>query len=195
MFEIFLPVLADFDTECHSLRRKQDQHYCCNTQTRSDDRARVAQRSSCGPFETARTAVPNNQPCVEQHSYCRHVPQLSKRLTPSNVAVAWNDSNFLLKQHRTDTGIRFAVIRIASMYLEHVVNRIGHQMKSILDPTFRYVDSTKSDIRTTFARVRREQRKHVTARNEANGVFARRNAMAGSLHSVVLHPLTTGEAD
>lgn len=30
-------------------------------------------------------------------------------------------------------------------------------MKSILDPKFRYVHSTKTDIRATFRRIRREQ--------------------------------------
>jgi hypothetical protein len=32
-------------------------------------------------------------------------------------------------------------------------------MKSILDPTFRYTSSTNTDLRKTFARVRREMRK------------------------------------
>jgi len=32
-------------------------------------------------------------------------------------------------------------------------------MKSILDPTFRYTNSANTDIRRTFARIRREQRK------------------------------------
>jgi hypothetical protein len=31
-------------------------------------------------------------------------------------------------------------------------------MKSILDPKFRYVDAASTDIRKTFARIRREQR-------------------------------------
>jgi hypothetical protein len=31
-------------------------------------------------------------------------------------------------------------------------------MKSILDPTFRYVPSVETDLRKTFARVRRELR-------------------------------------
>ena len=30
--------------------------------------------------------------------------------------------------------------------------------KSILDPTFRYMSSAQTDLRKTFARVRREQR-------------------------------------
>jgi hypothetical protein len=35
-------------------------------------------------------------------------------------------------------------------------------MKSILDPTFRYVPSVQTDLRKTFARIRREQ--HVGGR-------------------------------
>jgi len=35
----------------------------------------------------------------------------------------------------------------------------GGQMKSILDPSFRYTKSVETDLRKTFARVRREQRK------------------------------------
>jgi hypothetical protein len=31
-------------------------------------------------------------------------------------------------------------------------------MKSLLDPTFRYVPSSQTDIRKTFARIRREAR-------------------------------------
>jgi len=34
----------------------------------------------------------------------------------------------------------------------------GKSMKSILDPTFRYVPSVETDLRKTFARVRREMR-------------------------------------
>lgn len=37
-------------------------------------------------------------------------------------------------------------------------------MKSILDPSFRYVPSSKTDISKTFARVRRE----IAAQAEAN---------------------------
>lgn len=32
-------------------------------------------------------------------------------------------------------------------------------MKSILDPTFRYISSESTDLRKTFARIRREQKK------------------------------------
>ena len=32
-------------------------------------------------------------------------------------------------------------------------------MKSILDPTFRYAESVETDLRKTFARVRRELRR------------------------------------
>ncbi|HSS69062.1 MAG TPA: hypothetical protein VLQ46_00220 [Casimicrobiaceae bacterium] len=36
----------------------------------------------------------------------------------------------------------------------------GARMKSILDPSFRYTPSVQTDIRKTFARIRREQRAH-----------------------------------
>lgn len=39
-------------------------------------------------------------------------------------------------------------------------------MKSILDPSFKYVSSTSTDLRKTFARIRREQQK-VKAEQEA----------------------------
>jgi hypothetical protein len=32
-------------------------------------------------------------------------------------------------------------------------------MKSILDPSFKYVSSANTDLRKTFARIRREQQK------------------------------------
>ena len=37
-------------------------------------------------------------------------------------------------------------------------NQKGARMKSILDPTFRYVPSVQTDVRKTFARIRRELR-------------------------------------
>jgi hypothetical protein len=36
-------------------------------------------------------------------------------------------------------------------------------MKSILDPSFRYTKSIETDIRKTFARIRREQQKQARA--------------------------------
>ena len=36
-------------------------------------------------------------------------------------------------------------------------------MKSILDPSFRYTQSVKTDLRKTFARIRRELRKQQQA--------------------------------
>ena len=45
-------------------------------------------------------------------------------------------------------------------------------MKSILDPGFRYTSSANTDIRKTFARVRREMRRQGTAntaQDAANG--------------------------
>lgn len=43
-------------------------------------------------------------------------------------------------------------------------------MKSILDPSFRYIPSVATDLRKTFARVRREMRERDPAR--ASGVEA-----------------------
>ena len=40
-------------------------------------------------------------------------------------------------------------------------------MKSILDPSFRYVKSTDTDIRKTFARIRREQREQAVERRRS----------------------------
>lgn len=43
-------------------------------------------------------------------------------------------------------------------------------MKSILDPTFRYTASSNTDLRKTFARVRREMRKRTQAATVDNNV-------------------------
>jgi hypothetical protein len=40
-------------------------------------------------------------------------------------------------------------------------------MKSILDPTFRYTPSTHTDLRKTFARIKREARAQTTQRDES----------------------------
>ena len=42
------------------------------------------------------------------------------------------------------------------------------QMKSILDPSFRYTDSVGTDLRKTFAKVRRELRKQKQAHGGVN---------------------------
>ena len=39
------------------------------------------------------------------------------------------------------------------------------RMKSILDPTFRYTSSANTDLRKTFARIRRENRRQAQAGN------------------------------
>jgi hypothetical protein len=45
-------------------------------------------------------------------------------------------------------------------------------MKSILDPNFRYTSSANTDIRKTFARVRREMRRQAQTRQETeNGAI------------------------
>lgn len=36
-------------------------------------------------------------------------------------------------------------------------------MKSILDPTFRYTNSANTDVRKTFARIRKEQKRRERA--------------------------------
>ena len=44
-------------------------------------------------------------------------------------------------------------------------------MKSLLDPSFRYTKSIDTDIRKTFARIRREQQKQVRAQpGDAAGI-------------------------
>ena len=40
-------------------------------------------------------------------------------------------------------------------------------MKSVLDPTFRYTPSIHTDLRKTFARLRREARAQETQRSES----------------------------
>ena len=47
------------------------------------------------------------------------------------------------------------MVRMAQTTLEE------KRMKSILDPSFRYTSSVETDLRKTFARIRREQRKQV----------------------------------
>jgi len=43
-------------------------------------------------------------------------------------------------------------------------------MKSILDPSFRYTMSVETDLRKTFARIRREQQKQARAHDAGTGV-------------------------
>lgn len=59
-------------------------------------------------------------------------------------------------------------------------------MKSILDPTFRYTSSANTDLRKTFARIRRESRKQTQASTRASteaphnvaSIFPRRSGAA-----------------
>jgi hypothetical protein len=44
-------------------------------------------------------------------------------------------------------------------------------MKSILDPTFRYTPSVQTDIRKTFARIRREQRSNPLGTHRDDGLY------------------------
>ena len=43
-------------------------------------------------------------------------------------------------------------------------------MKSILDPSFRYTKSVDTDLRKTFARIRREQERQARAQTIGSGV-------------------------
>ena len=42
------------------------------------------------------------------------------------------------------------------------------RMKSILDPTFRYTSSANTDLRKTFARIRRENRRQTQVSTREN---------------------------
>jgi hypothetical protein len=56
-------------------------------------------------------------------------------------------------------------------------------MKSILDPTFHYTNSANTDLRKTFARIRREQKQRERARAAANApsnVLVMESRRAGS---------------
>ena len=46
---------------------------------------------------------------------------------------------------------------------------IGTAMKSLLDPSFRYVPSIRTDIRKTFARIRREALEEKEAADQRRG--------------------------
>jgi hypothetical protein len=50
----------------------------------------------------------------------------------------------------------------------------GGPMKSILDPSFRYTKSVETDLRKTFARIRREQRKQEQQQSTARVEFLRK---------------------
>ena len=45
-------------------------------------------------------------------------------------------------------------------------------MKSILDPSFRYTKSIDTDLRKTFARIRREQQRQAATQAASSVVFA-----------------------
>jgi hypothetical protein len=56
-------------------------------------------------------------------------------------------------------------------------------MKSILDPTFRYTSSANTDVRKTFARIRREQKQReraLAAANAPSNVLVMEARRAGS---------------
>jgi hypothetical protein len=47
-------------------------------------------------------------------------------------------------------------------------HKLGGQMKSILDPSFRYTKSVETDLKKTFARVRKELRKQSQEQSTAS---------------------------
>ena len=50
-------------------------------------------------------------------------------------------------------------------------------MKSILDPTFRYVPSVETDLKKTFSRIRREMEKAKSQKHAMGGAGATRVVM------------------
>ena len=55
--------------------------------------------------------------------------------------------------------------------------RMENRMKSILDPTFRYVPSVETDLKKTFARVRREMERTKAQKQAMSGATATRVVM------------------
>jgi len=53
------------------------------------------------------------------------------------------------------------------------------QMKSILDPTFKYTPSTNTDVRKTFAKVLREERLKVKQEQERKRVVVEIKSLKG----------------
>jgi hypothetical protein len=52
-----------------------------------------------------------------------------------------------------------------------------NRMKSILDPTFHYVPSVETDLKRTFARIRREMNKAQAQKQAMSGAGATRVVM------------------
>ena len=61
--------------------------------------------------------------------------------------------------------------------MEESKHKRGGKMKSILDPSFRYTKSVETDLRKTFARIRRELRKQ-SEPTAAAGAGATRSVLA-----------------
>jgi hypothetical protein len=62
---------------------------------------------------------------------------------------------------------RFIVARCFGPALR-TTTALAVSMKSILDHSFRYTKSIDTDLRKTFARIRREQRQQLQAQNESD---------------------------
>ena len=78
------------------------------------------------------------------------------------IAVAKGDLRLLDIEHYLDGVVTADVLAYRKIF----------DMKSILDPSFRYVPSTQTDIRKTFSRIRRE--------------MARANAQSGREQGLVV---------
>lgn len=61
----------------------------------------------------------------------------------------------ILRKYR----VRIAAVPALREARRRAMQIVGRTMKRITDPTFRYTSSANTDLRKTFARVRREQRK------------------------------------
>ena len=70
-------------------------------------------------------------------------------------------------RHFAELGTLLAAIRGRS-FVRHK-HRSGTPMKSILDQSFRYTSSANTDLRKTFARIRRAQRQQTHVQDESNG--------------------------
>jgi hypothetical protein len=102
----------------------------------------------------------------------------SRRRTPgARRAILRHDrpSPLRLRQVADASGIgtdRNATCSIPLACALSATRATGVNMKSILDPTFRYTNSANTDVRKTFARIRREQKKReridATAAAQAN---------------------------
>src|SRR5262249_46462604 len=92
---------------------------------------------------------------VKQATLPRHV---SVAFTDDRVRSPSDSSKWLNRRHFAEPGTPLAALKHCDILVCHKPSR-EEFMKSILDPSFRYISSANTDLRKTFARIRREQRK------------------------------------